>query len=149
MGSTGQTGTVGTGPTGITGTRGPTGTFSGAVTFIEGPNINMNASVSGTTLNNYPLGNFSFYKLSNSSQGYSITGFANGVVGRFIVVINNTANNQTFQQENSSSLDINRFVLGVANKTIGPNQTITFIYVSGLTIGGNPNQSRWVMTSIT
>ena len=43
----------------------------------------------------------------------------------------------------------NRFVLGVANKTINPNQTASFIYVTGLTISSVTSQSRWVLTSNT
>ena len=108
----------------------------------------MAANVSGSNLNNYTLTDFSFFKLVNSLSGYNITGFAGGVSGRYIVIINNTSNNQTFQQESTSSVASNRFVLGVANKTIGINQSLTFIYVTGLTIGTS-GQSRWVLTAST
>ena len=109
----------------------------------------MDASVVGSNLNNYSLSNNSFFKMSSGSAGYNITGFANGVSGRFIIVINNTTSNQTFQQENTNSLASNRFILGVANKTIGINQSVTFIYVTGLTVGADTNASRWVLTSTT
>lgn len=149
-GTTGHTGPVGTtGFTGPYGYTGPTGSFNGVITFFEGPNIDMDANVSAGNLNNYLLENYSFFKLINSSSGYDITGFSGGVSGRYIVIINNTTNNQTFQQENVLSLASNRFVLGVASKTIGINQSLTFIYVTGLTVGGNPAQSRWVLTAST
>ena len=55
--------------------------------------------------------------------------------------------NQTFQQEATSSLAPNRFVLGSANKTVGVNSSITFIYATGLTIGGVASQARWVLVA--
>ena len=55
--------------------------------------------------------------------------------------------NQTFSEEQTSSIASNRFILGVANKTIGVNSTATFIYVTDLTVGGTGSQSRWVLTS--
>jgi hypothetical protein len=66
-----------------------------------------------------------------------------------MLVVNGTDKNQTFQQENTGSLASNRLVLGVSNKTIGVNQTATFIYVGGLTIGASTNQSRWILTAAT
>lgn len=161
-GATGPTGPVGTsgaiGPTGSDGATGPTGPSagsSGAIIFLEGPNIDMDANVApqppgpGDTLNDYLLEDFSFYKLTNASRGYDITGFAGGVSGKYIVIINTTSSNQTFQEEDSASLASNRFVLGVSNKTIGINQSITMIYVTNLTIGAATNQSRWVLISTT
>jgi hypothetical protein len=63
--------------------------------------------------------------------------------------VNNSNKNQTFAQEDTTSTASNRFVLGVANKTIGVNATATFMYVGGLTIGGSGSQSRWVLTATT
>ena len=157
---TGATGSTGgftglTGPTGILGPTGPAAGSAGAVIFSEGPNINMDNNVDpqppapASKLNNYLLTDFSFYKLVNASRGYNITGFAGGVSGKFIVIVNTTASNQTFQQENIDSLASNRFVLGVSNKTIGINQSITLIYVTNLTIESNTGQSRWVLISTT
>ena len=157
-GPRGQTGPTGgftgitgiTGPTGILGPTGPSAGSAGAVIFAEGPNIDMFANLNPSpNLNNYLLGDFSFYKLINGPSGYNVTGFAGGVSGKFIVIINNTTSNQTFQQENAGSSASNRFVLGVANKTIGINQSVTLIYVTGLTVGGTPSQSRWVLTATT
>lgn len=160
-GPTGPTGVTGVvGPTGITGITGPIGSIgltgptgpglgsAGAVIFTEGPIIDMDANLNPSpNMNNYLLTDFSFYKLTNASGSYNITGFAGGVNGKFIIVINNTGSNQTFQEENAGSTASNRFVLGVANKIIGINQSCTFIYATGLTISGSPGQARWILTS--
>jgi hypothetical protein len=143
-GSTGPTGPTGpTGFTGFTGSTGPTGTTAGVITFTEGATI-----TSAVNIDDYALDNNSFFKISGSTAS-NINGFANGVVGRFIVIVNNTTNNQTIKQEATSSIASNRFVLGISNKTIGQNGSATFIYVSGLTIGGVGSQSRWVLIAST
>ena len=150
-GITGATGPTGfTGITGITGIEGPTGPAAGAagaVIFSEGPNIDMDVNVSGSDLNNYTLGDNSFYKLVNASSAYDVTGFAGGVSGKYIIIINTTGSIQTFQQEDTASLASNRLVLGVANIPLDTNQTLTMIYVTNLTIGGIPGSSRWVLIS--
>ena len=142
-GYTGYTGPQGLSFTGYTGYTGPQGAFNGTITFTEGTNI-----PSASTIDNYPLTNNSFFKITGIISS-NINGFANGVSGRFVIVINNTNKNQTFIDEQTSSLAENRFTLGVANKTIGINQAITFIYATNLTIATTPNQSRWIMTSTT
>jgi hypothetical protein len=115
----------------------------GGLAFSEGANI-----PSATNINNFNLDNESFFKITGSTSS-SITGFANGSSGRFIIIVNNTSANQTFVQENANSSAPNRFVLGQANRTIGVNSTATFIYVTGLTIGGVSAQSRWVLVALT
>ena len=141
-GQAGPTGHIGpTGPTGQQGVTGPTGTIAGSITFTEGSNI-----PSAANIDNYPLSEGAFFKLTGTTAG-SLSGLAGGIAGRYIVIVNNTDKNQTFQQENVASSASNRFVLGSANKTIGVNGTATFIYVTGLTISGTPGQSRWVLTS--
>jgi hypothetical protein len=139
---------VATGPTGPTGAAstvagptGPTGTLAGSINFTEGTNI-----PSAANIDNYALSVGAFFKLTGTTAS-TVSGFANGVAGRYIVIVNNTDKNQTFQQENTSSTASNRFVLGSANKTIGVNGTATFIYVTDLTISGSPGQSRWVLTA--
>jgi collagen type VII alpha len=146
----GWTGTGGsllgpTGPQGPQGAQGPAGTISGAIIFPEGPPI---VSTSGVNINNYFLDNSAFYRLTGAG-GIDITGFSGGTSGRYIVIVNTTGANVTFQQENLASLPQNRFVLGVANKTINNNQTATFIYVTNLTIGATTNQTRWILTATT
>ena len=123
---------------------GPTGaSTTGTLTFTEGTAI-----PSAANIDNYDISNNSFFKITGTTAS-TISGLSNGVSGRFIIIVNNTDKNQTLQQENTSSLANNRFVLGVSNKTIDVNQTITFIYVTGLTVGGSGSQSRWVMTAST
>ena len=138
-GPAGATGPSG-GPTGATG---PTGAFSGAVTFSEGSSI-----PSAANIDNYSLSADSFFKISGSTAG-NLNGFANGSAGRYIVIINNSSVNQTFKEEQTSSSASNRFFLGGADKILGVNGTATFIYVTGLTIGGTGGQSRWVLTGST
>lgn len=60
-----------------------------------------------------------------------------------------TGNNHTFKEDDTGSLVGNRFILGIANKTIATNQTATFIYVTGLTVGGTGAQSLWVLIGST
>jgi hypothetical protein len=140
-GSTGSTGSNGTGPTG------PQGPVPNVITFTEGPTINMDTNVSAGSLNNYVLGNYSFFKLSNASSGYNVTGFAGGVAGRQMILVNNTQQTHTFQDENTNSTASNRLILQISSRTLGPNQTMTFLYVTGLTVGGNSNQNRWILTA--
>jgi hypothetical protein len=140
-GSTGSTGLNGTGPTG------PQGPVPNVITFTEGPVIDLDTNVSAGSLNNYVLGNYSFFKLSNASSGYNVTGFAGGVAGRQMILVNNTQQTHTFQDENTNSTASNRFILQTSTRTLGPNQTMTFLYVTGLTVGANPNQDRWILTA--
>jgi hypothetical protein len=150
MGTTGPTGSVGeTGPTGLLGTgpTGPQGPIPTVITFTEGPTVDMDGAVSAGSVNDYVLGNYSFFKLSNATSTYNLTGFAGGVAGRQIIVVNNTLQTHTFQEENANSSASNRFILHSSSRSIGPNQTLTFLYVTGLTVGGNPNQDRWILTA--
>ena len=119
------------------------GAVTQTLTFTEGTNILSNATIA-----NFSLGEGSFYKLTGSIAS-TISGLDNGTPGRYLVIINNTDKNQTFSQEDENSTASNRFVLGVANKTIGINQAATFIYVTGLTIAGASSQNRWVLISST
>jgi len=143
-GSTGTSGSAGSsGTSGMTGTSGTSGAFTGTLTFTQGTDI-----PSASTVNDYNISAGSLFTITGTTAS-SITGFSNGVIGRYMLVVNGTDKNQTFQQENSGSLAPNRLVLGVSNKTIGINQTATFIYVGGLSIGGAPNQARWILTAVT
>lgn len=115
----------------------------GGLAFSEGSDI-----PSAANINNFDLDNESFFKITGTTSS-NIGGFANGSSGRFIIIVNNTTTNQTLVQESASSDASNRFVLGQATKNVGVNSTATFIYVTGLTIGGTPNQSRWVLVALT
>jgi hypothetical protein len=140
-GSTGPTGSLGTGPTG------PQGPIPNVITFTEGPTVDMDLSASAGSVNDYALGNYSFFKLSNATSAYNVTGFAGGIAGRQIILVNNTQQTHTFQEENTNSSASNRFILQASSRSIGPNQVMTFLYVTGLTVGGNPNQDRWILTA--
>lgn len=153
-GSAGGTGPTGpTGPPGDTGSDGPAGpkgdvgSFTGDLTMTKGININITES----PVNNYILiGGHSFYLIiSDNDTTANITGIATGSPGRSLTLVNTSSATQTFIGEDTQSAASNRFVLGSANKQVGVNGTITFIYVNGLTIGSATNQSRWVMTSST
>ena len=135
-GARGLQGTVGNqGPQGLNGVQGnpgPTGTLSGSVTFTQGSQIPVN-----TDVDNYSLTDGTLF-LMTGSGGINFNGIANGAVGRFIVLINNSAGNVIFKQEASTSTTTNRFSLATSQITVGTNSTITFIY--GNTTLGN----RWL-----
>jgi hypothetical protein len=147
VGATGPQGIQGnigpTGETGETGATGPTGTVTATLTFTQG-----NSIPSAITINNYSISAGTLYDLTGTIAS-TITGLANGNIGRFIIIVNNTNKNQTFSQEDINSDPSNRFILGVANKTIGVNQTVTFIYISNLTVGASSGQNRWMLTATT
>jgi hypothetical protein len=127
----------------ITASKLAPGAATQTILYTEGFNI-----LSNNSIDNYNIGFGSFYKIVGTTAS-TITGFANGSVGRYIVIINNTDKNQTFSQEDIGSIPENRFVLGVLTKTIGINQAATFIYVSQLTIDITTEQSRWVLIGTT
>ncbi len=126
-----------TGPTGPTGTIGPTVTFTQGTDIPSSPNIN-----------NYNISSGTLFTLTGTTAS-TISGLANGTSGRYLILVNNTTQIQTLSQEDVNSSDSNRFVLGAASKTIGINQAVTLIYVTDLTIGASPSQSRWVLLSST
>ena len=137
-----------TGPAGPIGPTGPAGTFTGDLILTKGNDI----SITTTPVNNYILiGNHSFYILTSSNDTPAeITGFYGGSLGRTLTIVNNSKVVQTFTRENAGSTAINRFLLsGSTDKPINVNGTISFIYVTGLTVATVTNQSRWVMTSST
>lgn len=108
----------------------------------EGDTINVDV-LRGTTTNlhNVTLTDHSFFRFVNASSGPNVTGFANGENGRVIVLINTSGKNITFQEQNTGSDAANRLILGVSNKTIGLDQSVTFIYSGKL--------NRWVLMATT
>ena len=153
-GTAGGTGPVGppgppgaNGIVGSTGPKGDPGSFTGSLTYAKGININ----VTDSPVNDYELiGTHSFYLITSSNDTpANITGITAGSLGRSLTLVNTSSVIQTFRYEDSRSGEPNRFVLGAANIVVTINRTITFIYVTGLTIGSETNQSRWVMTSST
>ncbi len=108
----------------------------------EGTAINIDLlRGAGTVINNIDISDHAFFRMTNAGQGSDITGFDNGANGRVIIIINQSGKNITFQNEDARSDADNQLILGVANKTIGNNQSITFIY-SG-TLG------KWVLMATT
>ena len=135
------------GDVGPTGPKGDAGSFTGDLTLAKGIDID----VTDSPVNNYILiGNHSFYVITSSTDTpVDITGIYGGTLGRVLTLVNNTTVVQTFLQENAGSAAPSRFVLGASDKLIDVNGTITFLYVTGLTIDTVGSQGRWVMTSST
>ena len=110
--------------------------------LTEGEIININLLRGTTTeVNDIDISDNAFFRMTNASQGSDVTGFANGENGRVIIIINQSGKNITFQEEDYRSLNANQLILGVANKTIGVNQSITFIYSGTL--------QKWVLMATT
>lgn len=108
----------------------------------EGNNIDIDALRAGTAaINDINISNHAFFRMTNATAGADINGIDNGVNGRVIIILNTSSKNITFQEEDLASAAENRLLLGVANKTIGINQSVTFIY-SG-------NLQRWVLMATT
>jgi len=146
-GSNGATGEVGLiGPTGSNGPTGQNGSLTGNVVLTQGPNIVINSQ----DLNNYNLTDgYSYYIITSSGINLvSITGFMGGINGRLLIIFNDTGVAQTFIAESTNSLVSNRFLLRTGLGVLLNGQTITFLYMVGITINGIPNQNRWVLISI-
>ncbi len=114
----------------------------GKFVLTEGTTIDIDLLRGATTvINNINISDNAFFRMINAGQGSDITGFDNGENGRVIIIINQSGKNITFQNEDNRSAVDNRLVLGVANKTIGNNQSITFIYSGTL--------QKWVLMATT
>ena len=151
-GATGSAGPVGAvGPVGATGGTGPTGqqgvdgSFTGDLIYAQGINIELTSS----PVNDYILiGSHSFYTITSAnSTPADITGIYGGTQGRVLILVNNTPAVQSFYQEDTRSAAPYRFVLGSSSVLINTNGTITFLYVTGLTVGAATGQGRWLMTA--
>ena len=144
VGYTGQTGI--TGYTGVTGCTGPPGTYSGSLVFSQNA-----ITLTSTQTDNYALtSGYTFYTITVTPSNISgnISGFAGGVNGAHIVIINTTTQTQIFQHE-TTSVASNRLWLGGSNQSITVNGSISFIYTTGLTVNGVSGQSRWVRVAQT
>ncbi len=114
----------------------------GKFVLTEGTTIDIDLlRGAGTVINNINISDNAFFRMINAGQGSDITGFDNGENGRVIIIINQSGKNITFQNEDNRSAADNRLILGVANKTIGNNQSITFIYSGTL--------QKWVLMATT
>ena len=143
-GEQGENGVMG--PTGPEGPTGQNGNLTGNIVLNQGPNI----VIGSQDINNYNLTDgYSYYIMKSPDENsVSIGGFMGGINGRLLIIFNDTGVNQTFIQESSNSLVSNRFLLRTPNQVIHDGQTITFLYMAGITINGTPNQNRWVVISL-
>ncbi len=138
---TGPTGPIGftgiTGPSGPTGPIGATGAFTSTVTFSQGPNI----VGTGVDITDYNLPAGTIFVLTGTG-GYTFQSCAGGVIGRYVIFINNTTANVPFKNEGTGT-DVNRFSVATATSlTVEVNSTISFIY-STIILGG-VSVNRWV-----
>ena len=140
-GATGPTGPRGLlGPNGITGPTGPNGA-SGELILTQGSNI-----PSAININNYSLSTDASYYQITGTIASTISGFSGGMNGQIITIVNNTNQIQTFSGEDTNSLASNRLLLnGPLTALLPINSAAQFIYVTGLTVSGNPGQSRWLL----
>ena len=94
--------------------------------------------------NNLALSTGTLFLITNASSDSRITGFENGSIGRYIIVINSTnVNTISFATESSNSSPNNRLFLASSPITLRANCSITFIYAT--TTNGN----RWVLLGNT
>jgi hypothetical protein len=140
-GPTGYTGPSGpfgyTGITGSTGYTGAAGEFTSTVTFSQGTNI----VGTGADITDYNLPSGTIFVLTGTG-GYTFQSCAGGVIGRYVIFINNTTANIPFKNEGTGT-DVNRFSVATASSlTVDVNSTISFIY-STIILGG-VSVNRWV-----
>lgn len=146
-GATGAKGEIGaTGPAGPAGPAGPVGpSVNSYTTYTQGDNV----VVSTIELSNHYLEtNRTFFMITSTiGSPVSITGFSNGANGRVIVLVNNTSNSITFNEESSSSFPENRLYLGGSDFILLPNASITLMYVTNIIIEGTVGHNRWLKIS--
>jgi hypothetical protein len=151
-GATGPSGPTGyTGPQGIpgtaanTGATGPTGYIPPAIRL--GIDTTIIAQVrSGNYIDNYNLPDCSVLTLLETDIGsVYITGFANGSIGRYLIVFNNTTTTQLFEHNSTRSTAENRFYLPSSLVQLNKNAALTFVYLNNVYVDGSYNQSRWVL----
>jgi hypothetical protein len=72
---------------------------NGSVSFREGTALNL----SNGTNNDVALGNYSFFRITGPTTPFEITGFADGVDGRILVIANNSNQRLTLKNEVTST----------------------------------------------
>jgi hypothetical protein len=88
--------------------------------------------------NNVAIGNYTFIRITGPTANYDITGFAGGVDGKMLIVVNNTAFAVSFKDANAGSLSSNQLLLNNnADVTLSKNGGAIFIYSAAL--------SKWFM----
>lgn len=102
-------------------------------------NENTPASIS-TDQDNYIPGNYDVLRL-NATADVSITGFANGVKGRFLEIINVGTGRISFPDENTNSIAVNRIATPYDQTvTLLPNARVRFYYDS--------TRQRWTVSDL-
>jgi hypothetical protein len=108
----------------------------------EGTELDIDVLRSGASfINDVNISAHAFFKMVNAGINTNINGIANGENGRIIYLFNSTSKNITFVEEHPGSVATNRMILGVANKTINPDQVAVFIY--------STTKNRWILISTT
>ena len=108
----------------------------------EGTELDIDVLRSGASfINDVNISAHAFFKMVNAGINTNINGIANGENGRIIYLFNSTTKNITFVEEHPGSVATNRMILGVANKTINPDQVAVFIY--------STTKNRWILISTT
>ena len=108
----------------------------------EGTELDIDILRGGASeINNTNISAHAFFKMVNAGINTDINGFANGENGRIIYLFNSTTKNIVFVEQDPASLAVNRLILGVANKTINPDQVAVFIY--------STTKNRWILISTT
>lgn len=81
------------------------------------------------TTNDLPLPRGQSFRLSTSGGAQTVTGFANGMAGRFVFILNVGANNISLANQNVGSKAENQIITGTsATVAIQPNRSALLIY---------------------
>ena len=97
------------GPQGATGAQGAQGSLTPNVVFTRGTDI----SLTDGNNNDYSISSGTLFIVTNATGSPTITGIANGTIGRFIIIINADPGltNLNFTNEDANSSPSNRLAL--------------------------------------
>jgi len=98
-------------------------------------------TAAGGNNNDINIGNYSFVRISGPAAAFTITGIANGVNGKMVILYNSTAQSMTISHnDNNSTTAGNRiYCKGGGNLVVGQYGVVTLIY--------NATDSRWIVVS--
>ncbi len=98
-------------------------------------------TATGGNNNDINIGNYSFVRVSGPGAAFTITGVANGVNGKMVILYNSTAQNMTISHnDNNSTTAADRiYCKGAANLVVGQYGVVSLIY--------NATDSRWIVVS--
>lgn len=103
---------------------------SGGLSELYGPSNTTVSDVAVTPFHDYDPGTFNYHKFDTSLGNRELTGIANGVDGKILIVHNTQIGNDIdLRHQNVNSAPENRFILpGGSDDQIGPAESRTFIY---------------------